>query len=51
MLGGKTRDEAVKWYELVDGPNVRRYHDQSGESMISVVEDENGIRIEKDKSV
>lgn len=51
ILGGKTRDEAVKWYELVDGPNVRRYHDQSGESMISVVEDENGIRIEKDKSV
>ncbi|MBQ3079425.1 MAG: nucleoside/nucleotide kinase family protein [Clostridia bacterium] len=44
MRGGKSLEEAEKWYETVDGPNVRLFHAESAKADISLKLTENGLQ-------
>lgn len=45
IRGGKTPAEAREWFRLVDGPNVRKYLNESSKSDLTIEETDAGLKI------
>lgn len=49
MRGGKTHEEAVMWYQSVDGPNIRIYREKSAKCDVTIIR-KNGILVFSSKN-